>query len=168
MNTIRYTNQKKRWEVILRYFIYPIICILIVEIIAMLSVIDHLTLKQIILYAMPKMLEYIVPSVISLTFWYGGNRVMSIEYDYDNKVFSLWHYNWLFCRREKHIFLKDLSYRIYHIRAPFLLHRVTLIQINDKKSKRTLIFASGLGWKRKQVDEIADKLKEIKEPIICL
>ena len=64
--------------------------------------------------------------------------------------------------------MKDLSYRIYHIRAPFLLHRVTLIQINDKKSKRTLIFASGLGWKRKQVDEIADKLKEIKEPIICL
>lgn len=168
MNIIRFTNPKKRWEVVLRYFMYPIICILIIEITAMLSVLDHLTLKQIILYAMPKMLVYIVPSVISITFWYGGNRVMSIEYNYDTEILSLWHYNWLFYRREKHILLKDLRYRVFHIRAPFLLYRITLIQIEDKKYKRSLIFASGLGWERKQVDEIADKLKEIKKPIVYL
>ena len=31
-----------------------------------------------------------------------------------------------------------------------------------------MFFTSGLGWKREQVDEIADKLKEIKEPVVCL
>jgi len=147
---------------------YPVISILILEIIVMLSMIDHLTLKQIILYAMPTMLRFIILPVISLTFWYGGNRVMSIKYDYNNKVLSLWHYNWLFCRRQKQIFLENLSYRVYHIRAPFLFHRVTFIIIYDKNSKRTLVFASGLGWKSKQVDEIADKLKQIKEPIVYL
>lgn len=147
---------------------YPVVCIFLLEIIAMLTVIDHLTLKQIMLYVMPNMLKYIVLSVIPLTFWYGGSRVMSIEYDFDNKVLSLWHYNWLFCSRQKHILLENLSYAVYHIRAPFLFHRVTLIQINDKSSKRALFFTSGLGWKRKQVDKIACKLKEIKEPIVYL
>lgn len=117
---------------------------------------------------MPKILGYIILPVILLTFWYGGSRVISIEYDYDKKVLGLWHYNWLFCQRRKQIFLEDLGYRVYHIRTPFLFQKVTLIQIIDKKTKRTLVFASGLGWKRKQVDEIAEKLKEIKEPIVYL
>lgn len=168
MDTIRFANPKKRWEVILRYFMYPVVCIFLLEIIAMLTVIGHLTLKQIVLYAMPTMLKYIILSVVPLTFWYGGSRVMSIECDCDNKVLNLRHYNWLFCRRQKLILWENLSYRVYHIRAPFLFHKVTLIQINDKNSKRTLVFASGLGWKRKQVDEIACKLKIIKEPIVYL
>lgn len=145
---------------------YQIISILIIEIFVMISLIDHLTFTQITLYAMPMMLKYIVLSVILLTFWYGGSRVMSIEYDYDNKVLSLWHYNWLFCLRQKQIFVENLSCQVYHIRAPFLFHKVSIVQINDKDSKRTLFFASGLGWKREQVDAIAEKLKEIKEPII--
>ena len=147
---------------------YPVTSIIFIEFFVMMSLLDHLTLKQIIVYAMPMMLKYIVLPVIFLTYWYGGSRVISIEYDYDNKVLSLWHYNWLFCRRLKQILGENLSYRVYHIRAPFLFHKVTLIQINDKDSKRTLFFASGLGWKRKQVDEFADKLKEIKESIVCL
>ena len=31
-----------------------------------------------------------------------------------------------------------------------------------------MFFTSGLGWKRRQVDEIANKLKEIKEPTVYL
>lgn len=147
---------------------YQVICIVLLEIIVMVTVIDHLTLKQIILYVMPTMLKYILLFVIPLTFWYGGSRVMSIEFDYDNKVLSLWHYNWLFCHRQKQVLWENLSYRVYHIRAPLLFYKVTLLQINDMSSKRTLFFTSGLGWKRKQVDEIADKLKEIKEPIVYL
>lgn len=168
MDVIRFTNPKKRWEVVLRYFMYPVICIFLLEIIVMITLLDHLTLKQIILYAMPTMLRYIVLFVIPLTFWYGGSRVISIEFDYDNKVLSLWHYNWLFCLKQKRIFFENLSYRVYHIRAPFLFHKVTLLQINDKNSKWTLFFTSGLGWKRKRVDEIACKLKEIEVPIVYL
>lgn len=168
MDTIRFANPKKRWEVILRYIMYPVICIFLLEIIVTITLLGHLTLKQIVLYAMPTMLKYIILSVVPLTFWYGGSRVMSIECDCDNKVLNLRHYNWLFCRRQKLILWENLSYRVYHIRAPFLFHKVTLIQINDKNSKRTLVFASGLGWKRKQVDEIACKLKIIKEPIVYL
>ena len=145
---------------------YPVICILLIEIIVMISLLDHLTLKQIILYAMPKILAYIALPVFLLTFCYGGSRVMSIEYDYDNKILSLWHYNWLFCHRQRQISWDNLSFWVYHIRAPFLFHKMTLIHIKDKNSKRTLYFSSGLGWKRKQVDEIACKLKEIKDPIL--
>ena len=168
MDTIRFSNPKKRWEVVLRYFMYPVISILLIEIIVMASLLDHLTIKQIILYAMPKILGYIVLPVILLTFWYGGSRVMSIEIDYDNKILSLWHYNWLFCQRQRQISWENFSYRVYHIRAAFLFHKVTLLQINDKDSKQTLVFTSGLGWKCRQVDEIACKLKEIKEPIVYL
>jgi len=94
MNTVRFINPKKLWEVVLSYFMYQAFSILVVVLFVMVTLLDHLTLRQFILYAMPEMLKYIVIPVFILTFWYGGSRVMSIEYDYDNKVLSLWHYNW--------------------------------------------------------------------------
>jgi len=165
MNTIRFSNNKKRWEVIVRYFMYQVFNIFLVEIIASMTKLDHMALEDIIIYVVPDTLKYSAIIVIPLTFRYGGNRVVSIEYDYDNKVLDLCHYNWLFCRRQKQILWENLNYGVYHIRQPYLYHKVTLIMIRDKNAKRSLVFASGLGWKRKQLDEIADKLKEIKEPV---
>lgn len=165
MNTIRITNQKKLWEVVLRYFLYVASCIFIVELLVMLSLLDHITLKQFVLYGMPEILKYFGIPVFILTFWYGGSKVMSIEFDYDNEVLSLWHYDWLLRHRHRQISFERLSFKVYHVVAPFLFYRVTLILISDKCAKRTLAFASGLGWKRKEVDRIVDKLKEIGEPV---
>lgn len=142
---------------------YLVINILLFEIIVMLSLIDHLTIKQIVLYAMPQISSYFLIPVLLLTFWYGGSKVKSIEYDDDSKVLSLWYYNWLFCPKQIHILLKNLSFQVYEMRAPFLFYRIPLIRIKDEDSKRTVIFTSGLGWRMKQVDEIVDKLIEIKK-----
>ena len=90
---------------------------------------------------------------------------MSVEFDYDNKALCLWHYDWLLRRRHRQISFENLSFKVYHVIAPFLFYRVTLILISDKCAKRTVAFTSGLGWKRKQVDKIGDLLKEIKEPV---
>lgn len=144
---------------------YQASSILVVVLLVMLTLLDHLTLKQIILYAMPEILKYFGIPIFILTFWYGGSKVMSIEFDYDNKALSLWHYNWLLCRRHRQISFENLSYKVYHVVAPFLFYGVTLILISDKCAKRTVAFTSGLGWKRKQVDKIVDMLKEIKEPV---
>lgn len=165
MNTIRFTNQKKLWEIVLRYFMYLASCVFVVELLVMLTLLDHITLKQFILYGMPEILKYIAIPVFILTFWYGGSKVMSIEYDYDNKALCLWHYDWLLRRRHRQISFENLSFKVYHVVAPFLFYRVTLILLSDKCAKRTLAFTSGLGWKRKQVDKIVDMLKEIKEPV---
>lgn len=164
--SIKYTNSKSRWSIILRYLLYQIACILVVEAIVGVSLLDHSTIKQIVLYVWPLMLPYIVVPVLLLSFWYGGSRVISIEYDDDSKTLHLLHYNWLLQQKQKDILLSDLKFRIYHVVSPFLLYRVVLILISDTKRKRTLAFTSGLGWKWKQVDEIADKLKEIKEPVV--
>lgn len=166
MNTIRFTNQKKLWEVALRYFLYLTSSFLMLELLVMPSLLDHITLKQFVLYAMPLVLKYFGIPVFILTFWYGGSKVMSIEFDYDNKILSLWHYNWLLRRRHRQISFENLSYEVRHVLAPFLFYKVTLILISDKCAKRTIAFTSGLGWKRKEVDKIVDMLKEIKKPVV--
>ena len=112
MNTIRFTNQKKLWEVVLRYFLYLASSVLVVELLVMLTLLDHLTLKQFVLYAMPEILKYFGIPIFILPFWYGGSKVMSIEFDYDNKALCLWHYNWLLCRRHRQISFENLSFKV--------------------------------------------------------
>lgn len=168
METIRYTNPKKLGEIAFRYCMYPITCMILIEVFVMVTLLDHLSIKQFVLYAFPEVLSYIVIPVIILTFWYGGSRIISIEYKYDDKTLHLCHYNWIFRRKQRSIPLDDLNFCVYHIRAPFLFFKVTLIQLKNVRAKRTWVFASGLGWKRRQVDEIANKLKEIKEPTVYL
>lgn len=161
---MKYTNPKSRANIIFRYIMYPIVCLLIVEALVAVSLMDHLTLKQIVLYALPDppLLAFTVVTVLLLTLWYGGSRVSSIEYDEASRTFVVWHYNWLFQHKRKVIHLDDLRFSDYHALAPFLFYKVTVIRLTDTRHRRTLFFTSGLGWKRKQVDEIAEKLKEIK------
>ena len=109
------------------------------------------------------MLPYVGVMALPLTLWYGGSRITAIEYDNDSRTLSLWHYNWLFRPKQKEIPLCDLDYCDFQILAPFLFYIITVIQISDTRRRRTHTFTSGLGWKRKQVDEIANKLREIKE-----
>lgn len=165
MDTIRFTNQKKLWEVVLRYFLYQASSILVVVVFATVPLLDHITLKQFILYALPDTLKYTAIPIFILTFWYGGSKVMSVKFDYDNKALCLWHYDWLLRRRHRQISFENLSFKVYHVLAPCLFYGVTLILISDKNAKRTVAFTSGLGWKRKLVDKIVDMLKEIKEPV---
>ena len=65
---------------------------------------------------------------------------------------------------------KEFEYWVYHRRAPFLFLRITVIIIRDKISKKNLIFSSGLGWKSKQLDIVAEKINSYikKEPKIYL
>ena len=162
---MKYSNPKSRASILFRYLMYQIGSLLVLEVFVGLTLIDHLTIKQIVLYTWPAMLPYIVVPVLAFTLWYGGSRVSFIEYDYDSKTFVFWHYNWLFQHKSKVIHFDDFRYRVYHIMlTPYFFFLVTWIPIKDTRNKRILLFTSGLGWKRKQVDEIISKLKEIKEP----
>ena len=162
---MKYTNPKSRISIIFRYLMYSIACVLVVDVFAGATLLDHLTIKQIVLYAIPSILPYVVVMILPLTLWYGGSRITAIEYDNDNKTLRLWHYNWLFRQKQKEIPLCDFEYSDYHILAPFLFYKIKIIQIADTRRRRTLVFTSGLGWKRKQVDEIANKLREIEEAV---
>lgn len=161
--SMKYANPQSRISIIFRYIMYSIACVIVVDAFVVATLLDHLTIKQIILYAIPSMLPYIGVMALPLTLWYGGSRITSIEYDNDSRTLSLWHYNWLFRPKQKEIPLCDLDYCDFQILAPFLFYIITVIQISDTRRRRTLTFTSGLGWKRKQVDEIANKLREIKE-----
>lgn len=161
--SMKYANPKSRISIIFRYIMYSIACVIVVDAFVGATLLDHLTFKQIVLYAFPSMLPYVVVLVLPLSLWYGGSRITAIEYDNDSKTLSLWHYNWLFRQKQKEIPLCDLEYSDYHILAPFLFYKRKIILISDTRRRRTLVFTSGLGWKRKQVDEIANKLREIKE-----
>lgn len=161
--SMKYTNPKSRISIIFRYIMYSIACVILVDVFAGATLLAHLTIKQIILYAIPSMLPYVGVMALPLTLWYGGSRITAIEYDNDSRTLSLWHYNWLFRPKQKEIPLCDLDYCDFQILAPFLFYIITVIQISDTRRRRTLTFTSGLGWKRKQVDEIANKLREIKE-----
>ena len=162
---MKYTNPKSRISIIFRYLMYSIACALVVDTFVGATLLDHLTIKQIVLYAIPSILPYVVVMILPLTLWYGGSRITAIEYDNDNKTLRLWHYNWLFRQKQKEIPLCDFEYSDYHILAPFLFYKIKIIQIADTRRRRTLVFTSGLGWKRKQVDEIANKLREIEEAV---
>ncbi len=162
---MKYTNPKSRISIIFRYLMYSIACALVVDTFVGATLLDHLTIKQIVLYAIPTMLPYVVVMVLPLTLWYGGSRITSIEYDDNSKTLSLWHYNWLFRPKQKEIPLCDFEYSDYHILAPFLFYKIKIIQIADTRRRRTLVFTSGLGWKRKQIDEIVNKLREIEETV---
>ena len=161
--SMKYANPKSRISIIFRYLMYSIACVLVVDVFVGATLLDHLTIKQIVLYAIPSMLPYVGVMALPLTLWYGGSRITAIEYDNDSRTLSLWHYNWLFRPKQKEIPLCDLDYCDFHILAPFLFYIISVIQISDTRRRRTLTFTSGLGWKRKQVDEIANKLREIKE-----
>ena len=158
---MKYTNPKSRISIIFRYLMYSIACALVVDTFVGATLLDHLTIKQIV----PTMLPYVVVMVLPLTLWYGGSRITSIEYDDNSKTLSLWHYNWLFRPKQKEIPLCDFEYSDYHILAPFLFYKIKIIQIADTRRRRTLVFTSGLGWKRKQIDEIVNKLREIEETV---
>lgn len=162
---MKYTNPKSRISIIFRYLMYSIACALVVDTFVGATLLDHLTIKQIVLYAIPTMLPYVVVMVLPLTLWYGGSRITSIEYDDNSKTLSLWHYNWLFRPKQKEIPLCDFEYSDYHILAPFLFYKIKIIQIADTRRRRTLVFTSGLGWKRKQIDKIVNKLREIEETV---
>ena len=162
---MKYTNPQSRISIIFRYLMYSIACALVVDTFVGATLLDHLTIKQIVLYAIPTMLPYVVVMVLPLTLWYGGSRITSIEYDDNSKTLSLWHYNWLFRPKQKEIPLCDFEYSDYHILAPFLFYKIKIIQIADTRRRRTLVFTSGLGWKRKQIDEIVNKLREIEETV---
>jgi hypothetical protein len=162
---MKYTNPKSRISIIFRYLMYSIACVLVVDVFAGATLLDHLTIKQIVLYAIPSILPYVGVMALPLTLWYGGSRITAIEYDNDNKTLRLWHYNWLFRQKQKEIPLCDLEYSDYHILAPFLFYKIKIIQIADTRRRRTLVFTSGLGWKRKQIDEIVNKLREIEETV---
>ena len=162
---MKYTNPKSRISIIFRYLMYSIACALVVDVFAGATLLDHLTIKQIVLYAIPSILPYVVVMILPLTLWYGGSRITSIEYDDNSKTLSLWHYNWLFRPKQKEIPLCDFEYSDYHILAPFLFYKIKIIQIADTRRRRTLVFTSGLGWKRKQIDEIVNKLREIEETV---
>ena len=162
---MKYTNPQSRISIIFRYLMYSIACVLVVDVFVGATLLDHLTIKQIVLYAIPTMLPYVVVMVLPLTLWYGGSRITSIEYDDNSKTLSLWHYNWLFRPKQKEIPLCDFEYSDYHILAPFLFYKIKIIQIADTRRRRTLVFTSGLGWKRKQIDEIVNKLREIEETV---
>ncbi len=163
--SMKYANPKSRISIIFRYIMYSIACVIVVDAFVVATLLDHLTFKQIVLYAFPSMLPYVVVLVLPLSLWYGGSRITAIEYDNDSKTLSLWHYNWLFRQKQKEIPLCDLEYSDYHILAPFLFYKIKIIQIADTRRRRTLVFTSGLGWKRKQVDEILNKLREIEEAV---
>lgn len=162
---MKYTNPKSRISIIFRYLMYSIACVLVVDVFVGATLLDHLTIKQIVLYAIPSMLPYVGVMALPLTLWYGGSRITSIEYDDNSKTLSLWHYNWLFRPKQKEIPLCDFEYSDYHILAPFLFYKIKIIQIADTRRRRTLVFTSGLGWKRKQIDEIVNKLREIEETV---
>ena len=161
--SMKYTNPKSRISIIFRYIMYSIACVIVVDAFVGATLLDHLTFKQIVLYAFPSMLPYVVVLVLPLSLWYGGSRITAIEYDNDSRTLSLWHYNWLFRQKQKEIPLCDFEYSDFHILAPSLFYKIKIILISDTRRRRTLVFTSGLGWKRKQVDEIANKLREIKE-----
>ncbi len=161
--SMKYANPESRISIIFRYLMYSIACVIVVDAFVVATLLDHLTFKQIVLYAFPSMLPYVGVMALPLTLWYGGSRITAIEYDNDSRTLSLWHYNWLFRPKQKEIPLCDLDYCDFQILAPFLFYIITVIQISDTRRRRTLTFTSGLGWKRKQVDEIANKLREIKE-----
>ena len=162
---MKYTNPQSRISIIFRYLMYSIACVLVVDVFVGATLLVHLTIKQIVLYAIPSILPYVVVMILPLTLWYGGSRITAIEYGNDNKTLRLWHYNWLFRQKQKEIPLCDLEYSDYHILAPFLFYKIKIIQIADTRRRRTLVFTSGLSWKRKQVDEIANKLREIEEAV---
>ena len=160
--SMKYANPKSRISIIFRYIMYSIACVIVVDAFVVATLLDHLTFKQIVLYAFPSMLPYVVVLVLPLSLWYGGSRITAIEYDNDSRTLSLWHYNWLFRQKQKEIPLCDFEYSDYHILAPFLFYKIKIILISDTRRRRTLVFTSGLGWKRKQVDEILNKLREIE------
>lgn len=135
---MKYTNPKSKISIIFRYLMYSIACILVVDAIVCATLLDHLTIKQIVLYAFPSMLPYVVVLVLPLSLWYGGSRITAIEYDDDSKTLSLWHYNWLFRPKQKEIPLCDFEYSDYHILAPFLFYKIKIIQIADTRRRRTL------------------------------
>ena len=163
--SMKYANPKSRISIIFRYLMYSIACVIVVDAFVGATLLDHLTFKQIVIYAFPSMLPYVVVLVLPLSLWYGGSRITAIEYDNDSRTLSLWHYNWLFRQKQKEIPLCDFEYSDYHILAPFLFYKIKIIQISDTRRRRTLVFTSGLGWKRKQVDEILNKLREIEEAV---
>ena len=68
METIRYTNPKKPGEIAFRYCMYPITCMILIEFFVMVTLLDHLSIKQFVLYAFPEVLSYIVIPVFILTF----------------------------------------------------------------------------------------------------
>jgi len=164
MVSFKYNNPKRKWEIIFRYLMYPTICVLLVETFVFITLSDHISIRQFVLYILPTpmLLTAIIVPVLSLTFWYGGSRIISIEYESGGKVLRLQHYDWLFRKKEKEFFLDNLSFHSFHICAPFLFYKVSVIRLNDTHAKRTLYFTSGLGWKRKIVEEIHEKLNKIK------
>ena len=137
---MKYTNPKRRISIIFRYLMYSIACVLVVDVFVGATLLDHLTIKQIILYAIPSMLPYVGVMALPLTLWYGGSRITAIEYDNDNKTLRLWHYNWLFRQKQKVIPLCDLDYCDFHILAPFLFYIIIRHLIRTMHRKFTEFF----------------------------
>lgn len=82
--SMKYANPKSRISIIFRYIMYSIACVIVVDVFAGATLLDHLTIKQIILYAIPSMLPYVGVMALPLTLWYGGSRITAIEYDNDS------------------------------------------------------------------------------------
>lgn len=87
--SMKYANPKSRISIIFRYIMYSIACVIVVDAFVVATLLDHLTFKQIVLYAFPSMLPYVVVLVLPLSLWYGGSRITAIEYDNDSRTLSL-------------------------------------------------------------------------------
>ena len=156
--------------VILRYFLYPIICISLIVLLCFITLKDRFSLWQFMSYEFPYTFLIGAFFVIPLTFWHGGHRLRSIKFDCKNQTFNIEYLNFFFREKRRLIHWKEFEYWVYHRRAPFLFFRITVIIIRDKVSKKKLIFSSGLGWKSKQLDVVAEKINSYikKEPKIYL
>lgn len=146
---------------LLRYILYLITCIIIVELLCYVCFSSSMTILEFVKYVLPDWVTFlfVIPGTIALTCWYGGSKVVSIEYNEDKKKFTIQYYNILFCLKQIQIPENNLQFQVYHILTPFLFSFVTIIRINDSGTNKKVSLSSGLGWKRKRIIEIAEKMK---------
>lgn len=165
MNSFSYTNPEKKSTIVFMYFVfYPMLFILAVEtfsiILLLISGEEHLF--RAIRFTTK------VTTIATYPIWifssYATEKLKTIKYDEKENVLSVSYYNIFFRLDQKKFHLDNLDYKICLSHMPLTGIDVGVIIITDLSTKRTLMFESGLGFRKKDIEEIAVKLEEIKKP----
>ncbi len=162
MSSFYYKNKKKRRTMIMQYIMYPLLYLITLEVICCIVFSNRMTTLE---YIKNIALEwdsiaFDIFLTLFLLWWYGGDKVVSFGYNSEQRIFTIQYYDWCFRPKNMKIHAENIQYQVLHTPGPTILPFNVCIFLVDRKTKKTINFSSGFGWKNKQVNEIADRLKK--------
>lgn len=153
---------------ILQYFLYPVSYMFLLGTLGYASFSRRMALGDFVQYVLLDWptLVWGVPLMLFFLWWYAGDKVVLFEYDANTRMFTVLYYNRFFSLKKQVISAESLRYQIFHTVAPIIFRGKVCIYIVDMKTMGSVDFSSGFGWKQKQVNEIADRMKRILPPTV--